>query len=452
MFNIKLKRELAAGKAELEEVKGLLSALDKSMAVVEFDKNARVVRANEKFLNIMKYQANEVACLEHKDFCAGEVARSAGYSEFWKELRSGRYMSGTYARIDKHGSTVWLEASYNPLVDENGHVYKVIKYALDVTEKVTREADSGAKLIALDKAMAVIEFNLDGTVSFANENFLKVMGYKQSEIKNKHHRIFCEAGLVGSTAYEYFWKELNEGQSFSGQFKRIGKGGRIVWLEASYNPVYDAEGKLCRLVKFASDITERIEKLEIDAQGASRAYHISAATELVAEEGAQVIKETAAEMRLIAESIGGSARLVGQLGERSEEITAIVNTIRGIAEQTNLLALNAAIEAARAGDQGRGFAVVADEVRQLAGRTSGSTAQIAEMISKVVSETRDAVVSMNTTREGARRVVALADQAGDVMTQIRSGAHDALQAVSMFASKLDETDAINGSSRPIGGV
>ncbi|WP_370873818.1 methyl-accepting chemotaxis protein [Pseudomonas sp. FP2300] len=195
-------------------------------------------------------------------------------------------------------------------------------------------------------------------------------------------------------------------------------------------------------MKFASDISERVEKFEEDSRGASRAYHISAETERVAEQGAQVIHQTAKEMREIADNIGASARLVGQLGARSEEITAIVNTIRGIADQTNLLALNAAIEAARAGDQGRGFAVVADEVRQLAGRTSRSTSEIAEMIGMILSETRDAVASMNITHEGALRGVTLADQAGSVIVQIRNGTTDALDAVSMFASKLDESEVI----------
>ncbi|WP_406646047.1 methyl-accepting chemotaxis protein [Pseudomonas californiensis] len=193
------------------------------------------------------------------------------------------------------------------------------------------------------------------------------------------------------------------------------------------------------MIKFASDITERVEKFESDSLGASRAYHISAETEKLAEQGASVIRDTATEMKSIADSIQASAQLVAQLGDRSEQITTIVNTIRGIAEQTNLLALNAAIEAARAGDQGRGFAVVADEVRQLAGRTSRSTAEIADMIGKILSETRNAVVSMNSTREGAQRGVDLADQAGQVIVQIRSGTSNAVEAVSVFASRLDKS-------------
>ncbi|MCD5996198.1 PAS domain-containing methyl-accepting chemotaxis protein [Pseudomonas sp. CDFA 602] len=439
MFNNDLKRELAARIADIVELKGGLGALDRSMAIVEFDVNAKVLRANDNFLRIMDYRIEEAVKLGHQDFCTEGEINSRAYENFWKELRSGRCASGTFKRLDKKGQPVWLEASYCPVLDSQSRVTRIVKYALNVTDKVTREAETGAKLQALDKALAVIEFDLQGNIIIANENFLKTVGYSQAELKGKHHRLFCEPGLVASNDYKDFWRRLNEGQAFSDQFKRIGKNGRVIWLEASYNPVYDAEGRLSKIIKFASDITERVEKFESDSLGASRAYHISAETEKLAEQGASVIRDTATEMKSIADSIQASAQLVAQLGDRSEQITTIVNTIRGIAEQTNLLALNAAIEAARAGDQGRGFAVVADEVRQLAGRTSRSTAEIADMIGKILSETRNAVVSMNSTREGAQRGVDLADQAGQVIVQIRSGTSNAVEAVSVFASRLDKS-------------
>ena len=442
MFNHTLKTELAARTAEVAEYQGLIAALERSMAVVEFDLNGKVLRANDNFMKTLGYSSAQLAGKTHRDFCPSALTSSPAYAEFWQELRAGKFVSGTFKRVDAHGKIIWLEASYNPVLDERGQVVKVVKYALDVTRKVEQEAATRSKLAALDRAMAVIEFDLNGQVLDANENFLTVMGYSLTELKGKHHRMFCEPAQVNSPEYADFWRRLNNGEFFTGQFKRIGKHGRVVWLEASYNPVYDGDGKLIKIVKFASDISERVEKFEEDSRGASRAYHISSETERFAEHGTQVIHETASEMRRIADNIGASARLVGQLGDRSEQITAIVNTIRGIADQTNLLALNAAIEAARAGDQGRGFAVVADEVRQLAGRTSRSTAEIAEMIGLILSETRDAVASMSATQEGAQRGVSLADQAGAVILQIRTSTSDAVQAVSMFASKLDESEVV----------
>ncbi|GFM87587.1 methyl-accepting chemotaxis protein [Pseudomonas cichorii] len=440
MFGTKIKAELAAMKAEVDGLKGLMGALERSMAVAEFDLDGKLIRANDNFLTAMGYRAEELAGKNHREFCSPALSRSSQYSELWASLRAGRFVSGTFQRVDKNGHSVWLEASYNPVLDTQGKPFKVVKYALDVTRKVIQESESRGKLVAVDRAMAVCEFDLNGNVLAANDNFLHVMGYGLNEIKGKHHRGFCEQSLANSSEYGDFWRKLNQGEFFSGQFKRIGKHGKVVWLEATYNPVYDAEGKLCKIVKFASDITEHVEKQQADSLGASRAYHISTETEKVAEQGTLVIQETAREMRQIADSIGASAKLVGQLGSRSEQITAIVNTIRGIADQTNLLALNAAIEAARAGDQGRGFAVVADEVRQLAGRTSGSTTEIADMIGKILNETREAVASMSTTQEGAIRGVTLADQAGQVIIQIRDGASEAVEAVSMFATRFDEAN------------
>ncbi|KWS40191.1 PAS domain-containing protein [Pseudomonas syringae pv. papulans] len=441
MFGNKNKAELTAMKAQVDGLNGLTNALEKSMAVVELSLDGKILRANDNFLAAMGYRAEELASKTHRDFCEPEMLRSREYADLWASLKAGKFISGTFKRVGKNGHSVWLEASYNPVVDAQGNVVKVVKYALDVTARVMLENETNSKLAAVDRAMAICEFEPNGNVITANNNFLNVMGYALNEIKGKHHRTFCEPALVNSPEYTEFWRKLNHGEFIGDQFKRIGKQGRVVWLEATYNPVFDVDGKLYKIVKFASDITHRVEKQEADAHGASRAYHISAETEKVAEQGTLVIQDTAREMRQISENIGASAKLVSQLGDRSEQITAIVNTIRGIADQTNLLALNAAIEAARAGDQGRGFAVVADEVRQLAGRTSGSTTEIAEMIGKILAETREAVASMGATQEGAIRGVILADQAGQVIVQIRDGASDAVEAVSMFANRMDEAEA-----------
>ncbi|HEX4550035.1 MAG TPA: PAS domain-containing methyl-accepting chemotaxis protein [Pseudomonas sp.] len=414
---------------------GLLEAINRSMAVIEFDLDGVVLSANDNFLKTMGYRADQVIGQPHRHFCTPEFGRSTQYTELWSRLKNGQFQSGTFERVDSQGQPIWLEASYNPIKDASGRVVKVVKYAMDVTTKVQQESEANAKLQAIDRAMAVIEFNLDGSILTANQNFLTRMGYTLAELKGKHHRLFCRAELVNSSAYEDFWRRLNQGELFQGQFERVDKRGQTVWMEANYNPVYDASGRLCKVVKFATDVTARVEQHEQDARSASAAYHISVETRKVAEQGTQVIQQAASEMREIADDIAQSSTLIAQLGERSEQITAIVNTIRAIADQTNLLALNAAIEAARAGDQGRGFAVVADEVRQLAARTSGSTAEISSMIGLIQSETRQAIKSMEGTRGRAAQGVELADQAGSVILQIRDGASEAVKAVSMFANE-----------------
>ncbi len=413
----------------------LLDAIERSMAVIEFDLQGTVLRANDNFLKTMGYRAEQIVGQPHRMFCTPAFARSAEYNQLWTQLRNGQFQSGTFERVAGNGHSVWLEASYNPVRNEAGQVIKVVKYAMDVTPRLQAESEANAKLGAIDRAMAVIEFNLDGTIITANPNFLQRMGYSLAQIQGKHHRLFCKPELADSSAYTDFWKRLNQGELFNGQFERVDKNGQTVWLEANYNPVYDASGRLCKVVKFASDITARVQQHAADAQSAAQAYHISLNTRDIAEKGAEVIQQTASGMREIAANIDGSSQLIAKLGERSQQITAIVNTIRGIADQTNLLALNAAIEAARAGEQGRGFAVVADEVRQLAARTSGSTAEISSMIAMIQEETRQAIDSMEGTRDRAALGVDLANQAGTVILQIREGTGQAVHAVSAFANE-----------------
>lgn len=429
------KKTISALQHSNAQQASLLEAIERSMAVIEFDLQGNVLRANDTFLKTMGYRAEQVVGQPHRMFCTPVFARSAEYNQLWTQLRNGQFQSGTFERVGGNGQSVWLEANYNPVRDDTGQIIKVVKYAMDVTPRLEAESEANAKLGAIDRAMAVIEFNLDGTIITANDNFLQRMGYSLGQIQAKHHRLFCKPELANSEAYNEFWKRLNQGELFNGQFERIDKNGQTVWLEANYNPVYGASGRLCKVVKFASDVTARVQRHAADAASAAQAYHISLNTRDIAEKGAAVIQQTASGMREIAADIDGSSQLIAKLGERSQQITAIVNTIRGIADQTNLLALNAAIEAARAGEQGRGFAVVADEVRQLAARTSGSTAEISSMIAMIQDETRQAIESMDGTRDRAAQGVDLANRAGTVILQIREGTTEAVQAVSAFANE-----------------
>lgn len=432
------KKTLQEQKHIIANQASLLEAIDRSMAVIEFDLNGLILNVNANFLNTMGYRKEQIIGKEHRIFCTTEHVNSSDYLKLWSSLKEGIFVASTFHRVTSDGRSVWLEASYNPVKDLSGNVVKVVKYALDITQKVLSENEAKNKLDAINRSMAVIEFDLKGNILTANQNFLHRMGYNLQELIGKNHRLLCLAETFDNHQYEDFWQRLNKGEFFSGQFKRVDKYGQTVWLEASYNPIYDACGQLWKVVKFASDITARIEKHEQDSRSAAQAYHISTETQKVTEQGTQVIQEAADEMRQISLNIEASSLIVMQLGERSSQISTIINTIRSIADQTNLLALNAAIEAARAGDQGRGFAVVADEVRQLAGRTSRSTSEISEMIQMIQVETKQAIDSMDNTRSSASKGVDLADQAGAVIVKISNGTNEALEAVRVFAA-LDPT-------------
>jgi methyl-accepting chemotaxis protein len=434
LFNA-YKKEISTLHHVIETQNGLLTAIDRSMATVEFDLDGVVLDANENFLKTMRYSRDAIIGREHKLFCRPDYVRGSEYAQLWSRLRAGEFVTDTFCRVAGDGRTVWLEASYNPVKDKSGRPVKVIKYALDVTDKVEAESEARNQLQAIDRAMGIIEFDLKGHILRANANLTRLVGYSEAELVGNHHRMLCPEDLARSEEYADFWRRLNSGEFFSGQFRRVNRQGQTLWLEASYNPVYDANGKLWKIVKFASDITARVIQHEQDASRAAQAYHISVQTQDITAQGSEVIQQAATEMRQISLNIEESSRMIGQLGERSEQITAIVNTIRSIADQTNLLALNAAIEAARAGDQGRGFAVVADEVRQLAGRTSRSTEEISRMIGVIQSETRQAIASMDTTSNTASRGVELADRAGSVIVRISEGTRDAVEAVKTFARK-----------------
>ena len=432
LFN-SAKKEIHDLQEIIARQASLLKAIDRSMATVEFDLNGVLISANDNFLKTMRYRREEVIGKPHKLFCSFDYGRSAEYQQLWSRLRAGEFVSATFRRLAGDGQNVWLEASYNPIKDSSGNVVKIVKYALDVTDRIQAESEANSKLAGLDRAMAVIEFDMEGRILRANDNLTRLLGYKEAELVGKNHRMLCPPELINSNEYRDFWQRLNKGEFFSGQFKRLSRQGDTLWLEASYNPVYDANGDLVKVVKFATDITARVEQHLRDTESAAQAYHISVETQKVAGQGTQVIHQAASEMRQISLNIESSSRVIALLGQRSDQISTIVDTIRSIADQTNLLALNAAIEAARAGDQGRGFAVVADEVRQLAGRTSRSTAEISEMIGVIQSETQQAIASMDNTRANASKGVELADQAGAVIVQISESTNSAVDAVRMFA-------------------
>lgn len=258
MFNTALKRQLEAQRLEIARQGALVEAIDRSTARIEFTPDGVVVSANPCFLDALKYRADEVVGQPHKMFCPPELVGSSAYRDQWERLRRGEVVSGRFKRVAKGGGTVWLQATYNPVFGAKREVVGIVKLATDITEQIAAEESQRSLLAAIDRSMATIEFALDGTILAANENFLRTVGYAAGEVIGRHHRLFCDSETANSPAYVGFWQRLGRGEFVSGQFRRLGKGGREVWLEATYNPILDVDGKVLKVVKFASDITERV--------------------------------------------------------------------------------------------------------------------------------------------------------------------------------------------------
>jgi methyl-accepting chemotaxis protein len=438
MFNNKeLKANLNKANATIAEQDQVIAAMNLSMALIQFTPEGEILQANENFLKLMKYNSAELLGKHHSIFCERPYVASHEYRKFWSRLASGEIIKDRFPRFDKQGHEVWLEASYNPVKDTSGQVMKVIKFATDITEKIAHEQNQMSLIHAIDRSMATIEFNLKGEVLNANQNFLKVMGYSLTEIIGKHHRLFCERSESDSETYAGFWNRLNSGEFFSGRFNRLNKHGQTVWLSATYNPVYDHHGKLYKVVKFASDITTEVTKQHAESAAARLAYDISIETDKVADQGAAVVNSTISIMSEISKELDSASEGIQAVSQQSEIISGIVKSINGIAEQTNLLALNAAIEAARAGDQGRGFAVVADEVRKLAARTSQATEEIINVVQCNYTMAQTAVRGMNASQLKADRGVAMANESGEVILEIKMGAKRVVDAIAEFANSID---------------
>ena len=249
------KETVAAG-----DLLAVYQALDRVQAIIEFELDGTVVSANENFLGIFEYELDEVIGKHHRMFCDPDYAESDAYVEFWKKLGRGEFHVAEFKRLAKGGREIWLQASYNPVFDKDGKPVRVVKFATDVTASKLQIAEFEGKIRAINRAQAVIEFELDGTVITANENFLRIFGYNLNEVVGKHHRIFCDPGYAESLEYARFWQKLGRGEYEADEFKRISKDGAEVWLQASYNPIFDMEGRPLKVVKFASDITVDMQR------------------------------------------------------------------------------------------------------------------------------------------------------------------------------------------------
>ncbi len=298
-----LRRELESltqEKQQLQhEVTAQLDAIGKSQAVIEFEMDGTIITANDNFLKALGYTLQEVQGKHHSMLVEPAMRASAAYKEFWQRLNRGEYLAGEYKRIGKDGNQVWIQGSYNPILDSDGTPRKVIKYATDVTDQKLRNADFEGQISAIRKSQAVIEFDMDGTIITANDHFLNVMGYTLEEVQGRHHRMFVEPEHRESATYQEFWAKLNRGEFAQGEYKRIGKGGKEVWIHGSYNPILDLKGRPCKVVKYSTNVTKRIE-----LEQAAERQRIKTETlihELIESahqfaEGARVIAESSANL------------------------------------------------------------------------------------------------------------------------------------------------------------
>ena len=436
MFDFHRKSDLVEIQRTHQALSGTqakLAAISRSMAMIEFAPDGTILDANERFCQAMGYSADELRGKHHRLFCEPGYAQTAEYQQLWRELGQGKAISGTFERLDKAGREVWLEASYMPVFGANQQVTSVIKVAADISQRVVQEHESESLLKAIGRSMAVIEFTPQGRVIKANQNFLDTMGYRLDEVVGRHHGLFCLPQERESAEYREFWASLNRGEYHSHRFERINKQGQMVYLEASYNPIFDSKGRLYKVVKFASDITRQVSTQQTAADAA---HASSMQTDACARKGTEVVQQTVQVIEQISHELNEAARSIDAVSKQSDVIGQIVLTIRGIADQTNLLALNAAIEAARAGDHGRGFAVVADEVRNLAARTSKATLEIVDVVRQNHDLSLLAVASMQSSLTRTGHGVALANEAGTVIMEIQQGSRHVVDAISQISSTL----------------
>jgi len=404
---IKFATDITAEKLGSMEDAGMIAAIGRAQAVIAFNLDGTIITANENFLRTLGYSLGEIQGKHHSMFVEPATRDSAAYREFWASLNRGEYQSAEYKRIGKGGKEVWILASYNPILDEKGKPFKVVKFATDVSEQKLRTADLAGQIAAIGKSQAVIEFNMDGSIITANENFLNAVGYSLGEINGKQHSMFVDPSDRDGAAYREFWANLNAGKYQAGEFKRIGKGGREIWIQASYNPILDLNGKPFKVVKYATDTTAQViaRKKSESVRGmmesvAAGAEELNASVREISETMTKS-RQTASEAVVRVDAADQQAQ---RLSAASESMGGIVELIGNITGQINLLALNATIESARAGEAGRGFAVVASEVKNLANQAKQATDKIGQEIGNLNGISADVVSALTAIKQSIQEV------------------------------------------------
>jgi methyl-accepting chemotaxis protein len=455
----------------------VLQALNRSLAIIEFDPRGQVLTANDNFLRVLGYRLDEIKGRHHRQFVDPAYAQSAEYQGFWDRLARGDFDAGEYKRLGKNGKEVWLQASYNPVRDGQGRVTKVVKVAADITAAKLAAAEHQGMVNAVSRAQAMIEFTPSGEVITANENFLKALGYSLDEIKGRRHAMFVEPAYAASVDYQDFWRRLNAGEFVAAEFKRIGKGGREVWIQASYNPIFDLNGKVAKVVKFATDVTERVRSVNGIAAGlqalanADLAYRITERFDPAFEalktdfntsaerlersmlqvvENAYSIQSSAQEIAKASEELSGrTERQAANLEETAaalDQVTATVAKSAGGAGHASAVAAEAKHEAERSS------ALMADAIKAMDGikTSSAQITQIIGVIDEIAFQTN--LLALNAGVEAARagdagrgfavvaqEVRALAQRSAEAAKEIKGLIAASTQQVSAGVERVGRT-------------
>ncbi|WP_298922267.1 methyl-accepting chemotaxis protein [uncultured Roseobacter sp.] len=414
---VKFAIDVTSAKHKAADAAGQLDAISKSQAVIEFDLQGIILTANDNFLSALGYEIDEIKGQHHRMFVENEHAASEEYRSFWADLAAGEFKSGEFMRIRKDGKEVWIQATYNPIFDANGKPEKVVKFASDITQRKLATADANGQLAAISKSQAVIEFDLEGKVLVANENFLSALGYTLDEVVGRHHRMFVEPEEAKSEEYTAFWKDLSEGNFHSAEYKRLAKDGKEVWIQASYNPIFDPNGRPYKVVKYATEITDRKQAMVAMVEGLS------------------ALAEGDLTVRLPDSLIGEFAEpriaFNNTLGRLDELVRGILKSSQAIADETGAIASNSTDLASR----GERQAAALEE-------TSAAMEEITAAVKSTTSNAKTAADAVDVAANKAESGGKIVTQAVDAMARIEASTQEISKIIEVIDGIAFQTNLL----------
>lgn len=407
------------------DLPGIVAALDRSMAVITFAVTGEILHANANFLDALGYRLADIVGRHHRLFVEPEMAVAPDYQEFWQRLGAGQFVAGQFLRRHANGDDVWIEASYNPVLDRKGRPYKIVKFATVITQQKNLQADVEGQIAAINKSMAVIEFKPDGTVLAANRLFLEAVEYELPEIVGRHHSLFCPPDVVQSLEYSQFWKRLGAGEFYQGQFRRRSRSGRTVWLEASYNPVFDARGRIIKVVKYAADITSQ---KETELQLATAVIETSAVVEAAKAGdlcGQIALGGKSGPLATVCRDVNA---LLGTTGDLVRSFARVADRIRGSAEQFS--------------HDSVGLAQRADTQASSLQQTAATTEQLAASIKQSADHSREAARMGSTAHQLAEDGTETVKEAVTAMSRIETASIDIASIISVIDEIAFQTNLL----------